>query len=302
MSRQPSERVFVAAPDANKSSAVQTANPSVGDDELQRRLGRAAGPLKVFTLLCKYNSDARKQDEDQTTLTYYHSTKEPPMTLQQYLERIMRYSECGPEGILLALRLAGRCHNSKGVTLTRLSAHRLTITSLTLGVKMHCDVFRSNRTVAKAGGLELKELNGLEYAMFRELDYRTVVTNEEMEHMEACCTRSLELFAAGAPAAAVKLAEAAFCGEASADALKEPPVVACTTMPPVSPLKPSSWNSAISEDSLRREDSERRVPMELAPSISPEAAYKPSSIISSGSTTSRVDDKGAQQESRDHLR
>jgi hypothetical protein len=293
MSRQPSERVSVAAPDANKSSAVQTANPSVGDDELQRRLGRAAGPLKVFTLLCKYNSDARKQDEDQTTLTYYHSTTEPPMTLQQYLERIMRYSECGPEGILLALRLAGRCHNSKGVTLTRLSAHRLTITSLTLGVKMHCDVFRSNRTVAKAGGLELKELNGLEYAMFRELGYRTVVTNEEMEHMEACCKRSLELFAAGAPVAAVKLAEAAFCGEASADVLKEP-VLVCAKMPPASPLKPSesrsSWTSTISEDSLRREDSMRRGPMELEASpTSPEAAYQPRSPTTSATLRSAAE-------------
>jgi hypothetical protein len=180
--------------------------------EVDRLLGAAAVPLKAFVLLCQHNSDVAKLDDERCNLTYYHSTQEPPVTLEAYLERISRYSECGPEGILLALRLAGRCHTTAGVTLTRLSAHRVTITALTLGVKMHMDRFRSNRTVAKAGGLRLKELNGLEYAMFRELGFRTVVTNEEMEHMVACSQRALERLRQGRVADAAAMAEDAFCG------------------------------------------------------------------------------------------
>jgi hypothetical protein len=183
---------------------------------IHTRLGAAAVPVRVFALLCQHNSDSRRLDDHRSNLTYYHSTQEPPVSLSSYLERIARYSECGPEGILLGLRIAGRCHTVAGVTLTRLSAHRLTITALTLGVKMHMDRFRSNRTVAKAGGLQLKELNGLECAMFRELGYRTVVYQEEFDHMQACCQRAIDHYDAGRVAEAMQDAFDAFCSEPQA--------------------------------------------------------------------------------------
>lgn len=186
---------------------------SVDADEIARRLERAAIPVQALSLLCQYNSDVRKQDVKMGALTYYHSTVEPPVSLASYLERIARYSECGAEGVLLGLRLVGRCHATAGVTLTRLSAHRLAITGLTLGVKAHMDRFRSNRTVARAGGLQLKELNGLEYAFFRELGYRAIVTQEELDHMERLSARAVRLFQKGLIEDAASCAQAAFCGE-----------------------------------------------------------------------------------------
>jgi hypothetical protein len=153
-------------------------------DEVERRLLDAAVPMKAFMLLCQYNSDECRLDAIKETLTYYHSTEEPPLTVASYAERIMRHAEMGAEGVLIGLRLVGRCHRTSNVTLTRLSAHRLMIAAMTLGVKAHADRFRSNRTVAKAAGLQLRELNGLEYAFFREIGYRAVVTKEDFAHLQ----------------------------------------------------------------------------------------------------------------------
>jgi hypothetical protein len=193
------------------ASGADISRPRPDASEIDRRLGTAALPVRAFTLLCRYNTDARRLDDVKETLTYYHSTQEPPVSLASYVERISRYSECGPEGILLGLRLAGRCHATSKITLTRLSAHRVVITGMTLGIKAHMDRFRSNKTVARAGGLRLRELNGLEYAFFREVGYRAIVTQAEMQHMLSYAAVAVELLENGQAHQAAEAAYRAFC-------------------------------------------------------------------------------------------
>jgi hypothetical protein len=251
---EPETKVVVEAKPATSAPGSTLVSPQkrrLTDEEVTQRLGAAACPLLAFTELCKFNSDTLGRDLESDKLTYYHSTEEPPMPLPSYLERIMRYSECGPEGILIGLRLVGRCHMRKDVTLTRLSAHRLMIAAMTLGVKAHADRFRSNRTVAKAGGLQLRELNGLEIAMFREVGYRAVVTAEELRYLQAQSARALNFFRQGDHYAATWLAENAITGD-PADELPDPPLR--REDPHASPQLASSGSVSIRSDPMTPED------------------------------------------------
>eukprot|EP00166_Cyanidium_caldarium_P005198 ctg_6080.g658 len=54
---------------------------------------------------------------------------------------------------------------------TSLNAHRLLITSVMLAAKFFDDIFYNNAYYAKVGGVPVSELNALELAMLKELDY-----------------------------------------------------------------------------------------------------------------------------------
>jgi hypothetical protein len=197
--------------------SIKSFSKRLDPEEVDRRLERAAVPVKVFTLLCQHNSDVQRQDTDRRLLTYYHTTEEPTITLAAYVERLCRYGNSGIESILIGLRLAGRCHATSGITLTRLSAHRLIISAMTLGVKATTDLFCNNRVIARAGVIQHSELNSLEIKFFRDIGYRAVVRIEELEHMEQRCAAAMELFEQNRLTDFVRAATEAFCGTVTTD-------------------------------------------------------------------------------------
>jgi hypothetical protein len=188
--------------------------PGRSPTEVDARLGAAAGPLRMLTSLTQYNSDVKRLDEDLSTLTYYHSTSEPSITPAAYAERLSRYGDAGAEGILIALRLIGRCHHVSSITLTRLSVHRLLISGITLAGKLLMDRFHKNALLAKVGALTVRELNGLEKAFFRDIDHRAFVVQEELDYLVDMSTRANIAFADGDVDAGVNLALRALCSEA----------------------------------------------------------------------------------------
>jgi hypothetical protein len=211
--------------------------------DVEARLGAAAVPLEMFCMLCAHNSDALLMDQQPSTLKYYHSITEPPMKVNTYIDRIARYCDCGAEGVLIALRLAGRLHRVAGTTLTRLSVHRILITALTVGVKAHMDVFRSNRVIADAGGLQLRELNGLEFAMFRELGYRVQVSQTDIQFMLHHAAAASAALHDGRIGDAVEHARAAFLDDADDRALMRVSLGSSTTGRVHSTSRPASDTS-----------------------------------------------------------
>jgi hypothetical protein len=148
-------------------------------------LGHAANVVRVFSLLCQFNSNHRFVDANHTTI--FHSASEPPISLALYLARLAKYTGCGPEGVVLGIRLAGRYCRRTRMLPSVLNAHRLLLAATVLVQKVHVDVFASNKTAASVGGVDVKELGELETALFRGVDYQIMMRPAEIDTMQRAC-------------------------------------------------------------------------------------------------------------------
>jgi hypothetical protein len=185
---------FIANVRSNPTTRKTMANTFISHAEEEkaiRALGPAATAVRAFALLCQHNSNVRNADDDASNSTPFHSASVPPMSLFAYAARIVTYGECLPEGLLLGLRLAGRYCRKAKVVPTMLLAHRLVLVATTVAVKIHADKFRSNRTMAKVGGIPLQELNELENGFCFTLDFRLVLHISEIQAMQKHCDSAM---------------------------------------------------------------------------------------------------------------
>lgn len=68
-------------------------------------------------------------------LTIFHGSRAPSLCIQQYLDRIFKYSCCSPSCFVLAHIYLERFIQQKKVHLTSLNVHRLVITSVMVAAK-----------------------------------------------------------------------------------------------------------------------------------------------------------------------
>merc|ERR1712032_13638 len=114
--------------------------------------------------------------------TPFHGACEPPLSIQAYLERIAKYTECGDECLIIgSVYIHGMAKRNPKFIINRLSIHRLVLVSMTLAIKFHNDAFYTNTYYARVGGLKVDELNMLEKRFLQLIDWRLHVTHEEYE-------------------------------------------------------------------------------------------------------------------------
>lgn len=74
-------------------------------------------------------------------LTIFHGSRAPSLCIQQYLDRIFKYSCCSPSCFVLAHIYLERFIQQKKVHLTSLNVHRLVITSVMVAAKFIDDAW-----------------------------------------------------------------------------------------------------------------------------------------------------------------
>lgn len=108
-------------------------------------------------------------------VTAFHGLKAPSLTIQQYMDRIYKYSCCSPSCFVIALVYVDRFSQQQNLCLTSLNVHRLLITSVMVAAKFMDDAFFNNAYYAKVGGISTRELNRLETTFLFGLDFRLYV-------------------------------------------------------------------------------------------------------------------------------
>jgi hypothetical protein len=122
-------------------------------------------------------------------ITRFHSAKPPGMNIDAYLKRIRKYFLCSDECFVLALVYIDRVSKiDPSMTVCALTGHRLLFTSVMLAAKFQDDTYYSNAYYAKVGGLSLSEVNMLEAAMLKQLDWKMLVSPKvyELYHSLVC--------------------------------------------------------------------------------------------------------------------
>ncbi|EMG45536.1 hypothetical protein G210_4280 [Candida maltosa Xu316] len=159
--------------------------------------------------------DDEEDDEDDEMKNKYlanvlafHGTNVPGISLQAYLARVLKYCPVTNEVFLSLLvyfdRIAKKANNlnqkkksshnsgnsedaSNGeaeqlFVMDSYNIHRLIISGITVSSKFFSDIFYKNLRYAKVGGLPLEELNYLELQFLLLLDFKLMISVEDLQN------------------------------------------------------------------------------------------------------------------------
>lgn len=110
----------------------------------------------------------------------FHSSRPPPISIQDYIQRLRKYFRCSDECFVLALVYMDRIgRNNATMAVCDLTVHRLLVIAVMIAAKYLDDLFYDNRHYAKAGGMTTREVNVLEAAMLTALGWNAHVSVQE---------------------------------------------------------------------------------------------------------------------------
>lgn len=127
----------------------------------------------------------------------FHGINVPEIPIYAYLTRVLKYCPVTNEIFLSLLvyfdRIAKRANNLKKrreesdefeqlFVMDLFNIHRLLILGITVSSKFFSDVFYKNSRYAKVGGLSLEELNYLELQFMLLLDFKLMISVEDLQN------------------------------------------------------------------------------------------------------------------------
>ncbi|KAI3460878.1 hypothetical protein Pfo_017541 [Paulownia fortunei] len=141
------------------------------------------GKPRVLSLLSTFlersvqkNERLLETSQTKDVVTIFHGLKAPSLSIQQYIDRIFKYSCCSPSCFIIAHIYVDRFIQRTNLCLTSLNIHRLLITSVMVAAKFMDDAFFNNAYYARVGGVSTAELNKLEKKFLFGVDFRLHVS------------------------------------------------------------------------------------------------------------------------------
>lgn len=138
-----------------------------------------SGKPRVLSLLStllersvQNNESLLESSQSEDVITIFHGSRAPSLNIEQYLDRIYKYSCCSPSCFVVAHIYMERFIECTSAHLTPLNVHRLLITSVMVAAKFIDDAFYNNAYYARVGGVTTKELNKLEMKFLFGLDFQ----------------------------------------------------------------------------------------------------------------------------------
>ncbi|KAK1317263.1 Cyclin-P3-1 [Acorus calamus] len=152
---------------------------TLGLKESSKKISENPRILSILSSLLERSVQKNEKLEESTNkkaaATIFHGLRVPSLSIQQYMDRIFKYSGCSPSCFVLAHIYMDRFLQQPGSCLTSLNVHRLLITSVVVAAKFIDDAFYNNAYYAKVGGVTTGEMNRLELKFLFSLDFRLQV-------------------------------------------------------------------------------------------------------------------------------
>jgi len=141
-------------------------------------------PVVAGVLASRVEASAKIQSLSQMT-SEFHGSEPPRVSLLEYLRRIEQYAQCSPVCHILAVVYIERLINTSfRFRLTAFNVHRLYISALLVAVKFCEDIYYDNAFFARVGGVSLHEMNRMELALLKALEFRAFVSREVFHEAE----------------------------------------------------------------------------------------------------------------------
>lgn len=131
---------------ALKSKAVESEIcASLGLEEYENGASGTPRVLRILSSVLQRtiskNEKSMKVSKKKDAVTIFHGLRAPTLSIQQYLERILKYCSCSPSCFVVAYIYLERFLQRTGAYLTSLNAHRLLITSVMVAAKFMDDEY-----------------------------------------------------------------------------------------------------------------------------------------------------------------
>ncbi|KAL3570197.1 hypothetical protein D5086_027446 [Populus alba] len=145
-------------------------------------LAETAVMPKVITFLSSLLQRVAESNDSSHQLyplkaSIFHCLSRPTISIQNYLERIFKYSNCSPSCFVVAYVYLDRFSQRQSCfPLNSFNVHRLLITSVLVSVKFMDDIYYNNAFYAKVGGISTREMNVLEVDFLFGLGFQLNVT------------------------------------------------------------------------------------------------------------------------------
>eukprot|EP01059_Diplonema_ambulator_P037196 TRINITY_DN96_c0_g4_i2.p1 TRINITY_DN96_c0_g4~~TRINITY_DN96_c0_g4_i2.p1 ORF type:complete len:182 (+),score=59.03 TRINITY_DN96_c0_g4_i2:59-547(+) len=137
-------------------------------------------PVQLITvaadLFKKVSSSSKKKA---VSLSLYDGEKAPGIPLDEYLKRLVRYTGCDMDTVIIAIIYIDRICINANIIITENNVHRLLLAGFIVAIKWRQDRVHANSHYATVGGVTLKELNRLERTALNDLKWETHVKTTE---------------------------------------------------------------------------------------------------------------------------
>ena len=137
-------------------------------------------------LLFNYSEVIKKQNKK-----VFSSRIIPKISIKDYLTRIHTYTHIEKNTLILSLIYIDRFCKLSKLTLTCYNIHRILFTSILISIKYNEDTFYDNKYYAEIAGVQLKELNILEYNFVNLIHFLLYVKDETFKNYESYLDNSL---------------------------------------------------------------------------------------------------------------
>eukprot|EP00004_Rigifila_ramosa_P017119 TRINITY_DN4132_c0_g1_i3.p1 TRINITY_DN4132_c0_g1~~TRINITY_DN4132_c0_g1_i3.p1 ORF type:complete len:253 (-),score=48.59 TRINITY_DN4132_c0_g1_i3:34-792(-) len=115
--------------------------------------------------------------ETDPTMTHFHATRPPSISVRDYVARVLQYSPCSKECFILAVCLVDRVMQlNPKFRLCQLNVHRVILLGVLTATKFYDDFYYNNTFYAKVGGVTTAELNALEIDFLFLLNFNLQIT------------------------------------------------------------------------------------------------------------------------------
>lgn len=140
-----------------------------------------SGPELVAALAAIYESLTALAPTPQK-VTCFHAVRRPGLGVEAYLGRLRTYCQCSSSCFIVSLVYIDRIVKAHpDFEVGSLNIHRLLASTVVLAAKFMDDIYYSNAYYAKVCGLSVKELNSLEVALVKMVNWKLDVSPEEFE-------------------------------------------------------------------------------------------------------------------------
>lgn len=110
--------------------------------------------------------------------TAFYSDIIPTISLNDYLNRIIKYTEIEKKTLIIALIYIDKYSLSRNETISIHIIHKLLFAAILLAIKYNEDNIYNNQYYSEVAGITLNELNQIEYELFVKLDFSLFIDNK----------------------------------------------------------------------------------------------------------------------------
>ncbi|KAH3765958.1 cyclin, N-terminal domain protein [Pelomyxa schiedti] len=148
--------------------------------------------MQVSTLMGRLIEAQRSfvPEEGTQEPTAFDAIRVPGITLEAYVKRLEVFSGCSRSTLLAAMVFIDRIlERNPTFFLTERNAHRLLLSCLVTALKFYEDNFYSNKFYARVGGVSMLEMNTLEVALLKMIQFDLYITPEQfLQYSQAIAT------------------------------------------------------------------------------------------------------------------